>query len=167
MYFPLPSPVGGGASEISKKIRTTYKQSTSRLVSSLRPAQPPPAAQLTLGLRLNGHRDGLWDVSARQGLVASASADGTACLWSAHSGQCLLQYAGHGGSVNSVRFHDDLLLTSSGDCEAHLIRLPADLALQNSNGNGSVVNHGKALDYCSFLLAKPLITTAICRYIRA
>lgn len=43
--------------------------------------------------------------------------DGTACVWSIDSGRCLLQYQGHKGSVNSVRFHPtkDLILTASGD----------------------------------------------------
>lgn len=36
--------------------------------------------------------------------------------------RCLLQYHGHTGSVNSIRFHPlkDLVLTASGDCSAHI-----------------------------------------------
>lgn len=36
--------------------------------------------------------------------------------------RCLLQYQGHAGSVNSIRFHPskDLVLTGSGDCSAHI-----------------------------------------------
>ena len=48
--------------------------------------------------------------------------DGTACIWSMDSGRCLLQYQGHKGSVNSIRFHPakDLVMTASGDCSVHL-----------------------------------------------
>lgn len=48
--------------------------------------------------------------------------DHSACIWSIESGRCLLQYHGHAGSVNSIRFHPlkDLVLTSSGDCLAHI-----------------------------------------------
>ncbi|PSN38487.1 WD repeat-containing protein 37 [Blattella germanica] len=46
----------------------------------------------------------------------------TACIWSIESGRCLLQYQGHSGSVNSIRFHPnrDLVLTASGDQTAHV-----------------------------------------------
>lgn len=72
-----------------------------------------------------GHRDGVWEVSAGrsgQPIIATASADHTARVWGTESGRCLLQYIGHGGSVNSVRFHPsrDLALTASGDCSAHV-----------------------------------------------
>lgn len=48
--------------------------------------------------------------------------DGTACIWSTESGRCLLQYQGHKGSVNSMRFHPvkDLVMTASGDQTCHL-----------------------------------------------
>lgn len=48
--------------------------------------------------------------------------DHTACVWSIENGRCLLQYQGHSGSVNSIRFHParDLVLTASGDCSAHI-----------------------------------------------
>ncbi|KAH9631599.1 hypothetical protein HF086_004366 [Spodoptera exigua] len=46
----------------------------------------------------------------------------TACVWSVEWGKCLLQYTGHTGSVNSIRFHPtrDIALTSSGDNTAHV-----------------------------------------------
>ena len=37
-------------------------------------------------------------------VLATASADQTARVWGLHSGACLLQYHGHQGSVNSVRW---------------------------------------------------------------
>lgn len=48
--------------------------------------------------------------------------DHTACVWSVEWAKCLLQYTGHSGSVNSIRFHPgrDIALTSSGDNTAHV-----------------------------------------------
>lgn len=70
------------------------------------------------------HSDGVWEVSAspNQPLIATASADHHACIWSIDTGRCLLKYEGHNGSVNSIRFHPtkELLLTSSGDGTAHI-----------------------------------------------
>lgn len=70
------------------------------------------------------HSDGVWEVTASTGqpLIATASADHLACIWSIETGRCLLKYEGHGGSVNSIRFHPtkDLLLTASGDNTAHI-----------------------------------------------
>lgn len=60
--------------------------------------------------------------SSSQPLIATASADHLACIWSIDTGRCLLKYEGHSGSVNSIRFHPskDLLLTASGDTTAHI-----------------------------------------------
>ncbi|KOB64453.1 WD repeat-containing protein 37 [Operophtera brumata] len=46
----------------------------------------------------------------------------TACVWSVEWAKCLLQYTGHAGSVNSIKFHPsrDIALTSSGDNTAHV-----------------------------------------------
>lgn len=48
--------------------------------------------------------------------------DHTAKIWDIHSGGCIVQYWGHKGSVNSVRFHpsQDLVVSSSGDQTAHV-----------------------------------------------
>ncbi|XP_071489939.1 WD repeat-containing protein 37-like [Diadema antillarum] len=72
-----------------------------------------------------GHSDGVWEVSVSRGdapLLATASADRTARLWCIETHSCVLQYMGHLGSVNSVRFHpsEPLLLTASGDNTAHV-----------------------------------------------
>ena len=40
-------------------------------------------------------------------VLATASADQTARVWGLHSGACLLQYHGHQGSVNSVRWAEE------------------------------------------------------------
>lgn len=72
-----------------------------------------------------GHRDGVWEVcicKSGQPIIATASADHTARIWGIDSCRCLLQYMGHSGSVNSVRFHPnkELVLSASGDCSAHV-----------------------------------------------
>ncbi|OON23225.1 WD domain, G-beta repeat protein, partial [Opisthorchis viverrini] len=181
-----------GASMLSQRIKQQYKQSTSRLVSSLRQSTghsnvggPPGSSLLPSGSapgpltsagipqpsvgaatstssttcalpmtgsgsqasavvtgsfaghggtwqllnRINAHRDGIWEVTPYRKFVATASADTTVRLWTNDiQMSCLLVYLGHNGSINSVRFRnrDHLLLTSSGEGIAHLIRLPYD-----------------------------------------
>lgn len=58
--------------------------------------------------------------------------DHSACIWSIESTRCLLQYQGHTGSVNSIRFHPakDLVLTGSGDCTAHIWQAALNWDLQ-------------------------------------
>lgn len=48
--------------------------------------------------------------------------DYTARVWNTETGECLLQYTGHSGSVNSIRYHPskDLVLTASGDQTVHI-----------------------------------------------
>ncbi|OQR72621.1 WD repeat-containing protein 37-like, partial [Tropilaelaps mercedesae] len=116
----------GGGSQLTQKIKSTYrlKASTSRIVSSFKTS----ALTCAPVARYLGHRDGVWEVSAPPNsavpVVATASADHTARLWDAESGVCVLQYSGHSGSVNSVRFHpsQQLVLTASGDKTAHIWR---------------------------------------------
>lgn len=119
------------ASQLSQKIKSTYKlkASTSRIVSSFKTS----TVSCQLAVSYFGHRDGVWEVStARSGLmvIATASADHTARLWDIQTGQCIVQYAGHEGSVNSVRFHptQDLLVTASGDQSAHIWRAATSAA---------------------------------------
>ena len=69
---------------------------------------PPALLNCTPLRRYTGHRDGIWEVSVsrmRLPILGTASADHTAIIWGMHSGQALLQYTGHAGSVNSLRFH--------------------------------------------------------------
>ncbi|XP_074034371.1 WD repeat domain 37 [Leptinotarsa decemlineata] len=110
-------------SSSSQKNKTAHKlrAQTSKIVSSFK------APHFACGLikEYVGHKDGIWEVSvARPGVpvMGTASADHTACLWSIESSKCLLQYQGHAGSVNSIRFHPskDLVLTGSGDSSAHI-----------------------------------------------
>jgi len=109
---------------LSQRIKTTYKQSTSKLVSSFRTAAPA----YSMVREFRGHRDGVWEVSVSrsqgQQVIASAAVDHSARIFSIESGHCLMRYTGHRGSVNAVRFHptQDLALTSSGDGTAHIWR---------------------------------------------
>lgn len=111
------------ASQLSQKIKSTYKlkASTSRIVSTFK----APALTCRLTKEYVGHRDGVWEVSCSKhcpSIIATASADHTARIWDIQSGSCILQYWGHKGSVNSVRFHptQDLVLSASGDQTAHV-----------------------------------------------
>ncbi|XP_052824556.1 WD repeat-containing protein 37 isoform X1 [Octopus bimaculoides] len=112
------------ASQISQKIKSTYKVSTSKIVSSFRTA--PTAYNLVR--EYSGHRDGVWEVSVSKAghpVLGTASADHTARIWCIESGVALQQYIGHQGSVNSIRFHpnQDLALTGSGDRTAHIWKM--------------------------------------------
>lgn len=106
----------GGKVKASHKI----KAQTSRIVSSFK-AQ---SVVCTVMREFSGHKDGVWQLAAKVGqpIIGTASADHTACVWGIESGRCLLQYTGHVGSVNSIKFHQnrDLVLTGSGDGTAHI-----------------------------------------------
>lgn len=106
----------GGKVKASHKL----KAQTSRIVSSFK-AQ---SVVCSLVRDFCGHKDGVWQVSTKSGqpIIGTASADHTACIWAIESGRCLLQYQGHTGSVNSIKFHQnkDLVLTGSGDGSAHI-----------------------------------------------
>lgn len=129
------------ASQISQKIKSTYKVSTSKIVSSFRTT---PAAY-SLVREYAGHRDGVWEVSVSKAghpVLGTASADHTARIWCIESGVTMQQYVGHQGSVNSIRFHpnQDLALTASGDRTAHIWKmqftLPSHLEVMKSHSSG-------------------------------
>ncbi|KAL3286820.1 hypothetical protein HHI36_001312 [Cryptolaemus montrouzieri] len=115
--------LGKKLSSASQKSKTAHKlkAQTSKIVSSFK----TPSFNCTLVKDYSGHKDGVWEVSvARPGVpvIGTASADHTAHIWGIESTRNLLQYQGHSGSVNSIRFHPskDLVLTGSGDCTAHI-----------------------------------------------
>lgn len=113
----LKSKLSASGTKAGYKIRAQ----TSRIVSSFKTQSIVSA----LVRDFTGcHSDGIWEVSCstNQPLIATASADHLACIWSIDTGRCLLKYEGHNGSVNSIRFHPtkELLLTSSGDGTAHI-----------------------------------------------
>ncbi|XP_032222358.2 WD repeat-containing protein 37 isoform X2 [Nematostella vectensis] len=113
---------------MSQKLKTTYKASTSKIVSSFKiPNQAAGSVECHRLRGYLGHRDGVWEVSyARHGqaIIATASADRSARLWDVDSGLCLLKYLGHIGSVNSIRFHptEPLVCTASGEGTCHVWR---------------------------------------------
>uniref|UniRef100_A0A2K6QZL3 WD repeat-containing protein 37 n=1 Tax=Rhinopithecus roxellana TaxID=61622 RepID=A0A2K6QZL3_RHIRO len=102
-------------SQLSQKLKTTYKASTSKIVSSFKTTTSRAACQLVK--EYIGHRDGIWDVSVARTqpvVLGTASADHTALLWSIETGKCLVKYAGHVGSA-------------SGDQTAHIWRYAVQL----------------------------------------
>ena len=54
-------------------------------------------------------------------VLATASADQTARVWGLHSGACLLQYHGHQGSVNSVRWAEEGEGEGGGQCDVRAV----------------------------------------------
>uniref|UniRef100_A0A8C3ARF4 WD repeat-containing protein 37 n=1 Tax=Cyclopterus lumpus TaxID=8103 RepID=A0A8C3ARF4_CYCLU len=118
-------------SQLSQKLKTTYKASTSKIVSSFK-ATAGSRAVCQLLKEYVGHRDGIWDLGVTRNppvVLGTASADHSALLWSIETGKCLLRYAGHAGSVNSIKFHptEQMALTASGDQTAHIWRYMVQL----------------------------------------
>lgn len=106
----------------SSKLKASHKlrAQTSRIVSSFK-TQSIVSSNIR---EFDGHKDGVWQVATKPDnpIIGTASADHLACIWSVDTGRCLLQYQGHLGSVNSIKFHTskDLVLTGSGDSTAHI-----------------------------------------------
>ncbi|KAF1372798.1 hypothetical protein PFLUV_G00253610 [Perca fluviatilis] len=127
----LKTKASHSTSQLSQKLKTTYKASTSKIVSSFK-ATAGSRALCQLLKEYVGHRDGIWDLSITRTppvVLGTASADHSALLWSIETGKCLLRYAGHAGSVNSIKFHptEQMALTASGDQTAHIWRYMVQL----------------------------------------
>ncbi|KAM6971408.1 WD repeat-containing protein 37-like [Tautogolabrus adspersus] len=127
----LKTKASHSTSQLSQKLKTTYKASTSKIVSSFK-ATAGSRALCQLLKEYVGHRDGIWDLSVTRTqpvVLGTASADHSALLWSIETGKCLLRYAGHQGSVNSIKFHptEQMALTASGDQTAHIWRYMVQL----------------------------------------
>lgn len=145
--FQTPASGGGGGGGSNPSTKGLYKlrshtnklrAQTNRLMSNLGKGGSP-ALTCTPVRRYTGHKDGIWEVSvSRMGLpiLGTASADHTAMIWGMHSGQALLQYTGHSGSVNSLRFHPnkELVLTASGDGTVHIWQCAVHLYNESSSG---------------------------------
>jgi WD40 repeat protein len=89
----------------------------------------------SLHKQFSGHSDGVWHIAvcpwvneSSETIIASASADRTARIWSAESGREIASLVGHRGSVNSVCFHPSqrLLCSASGDKTCCVWRVPSD-----------------------------------------
>ncbi|XP_072034710.1 WD repeat-containing protein 37-like isoform X2 [Amphiura filiformis] len=103
-------------------LKPKYKSAASKNVFSFKGTGNSPCQFVR---HYRGHRDGVWEVCVSRGdmpLLGTASADRTARLWCIETGACVLEYVGHLGSVNSLRFHptEPLVLTASGDKTAHV-----------------------------------------------
>uniref|UniRef100_A0A8B9NC76 WD repeat domain 37 n=1 Tax=Accipiter nisus TaxID=211598 RepID=A0A8B9NC76_9AVES len=123
----LKTKASHSTSQLSQKLKTTYKASTSKrsysfpgkagrlrnfsvgswevwggdswIVSSFKTTTSRAICQLVK--EYVGHRDGIWDVSVAKTqpvVLGTASADHTALLWSIETGKCLVKYVGHVGS---------------------------------------------------------------------
>ncbi|KAK7881381.1 hypothetical protein WMY93_029790 [Mugilogobius chulae] len=127
----LKAKASHSTSQLSQKLKTTYKASTSKIVSSFK-ATAGSRALCQLQKEYVGHRDGIWDLGVTKCqpvVLGTASADHLALLWSIETGKCVLRYAGHAGSVNSIKFHptEQMALTASGDQTAHIWRFMVQL----------------------------------------
>ncbi|KAK7867581.1 hypothetical protein R5R35_005282 [Gryllus longicercus] len=150
----------------SQKVKTAHKlkAQTSKIVSSFK----GPNVSCSLIREYSGHKDGIWEVAvARPGqpLIGTASADHTACIWSVEAGKCLLQYQGHQGSVNSIRFHPsrDLVLTASGDQTAHVWQAVVTLDQPKGHSSEEELGTGEKDDFCddSLLEGTPTLRTPV------
>uniref|UniRef100_A0A673ZEC5 WD repeat-containing protein 37 n=1 Tax=Salmo trutta TaxID=8032 RepID=A0A673ZEC5_SALTR len=126
----LKAKASHSTSQLSQKLMTTYKASTSKIVSSFKATTSRAVCQILR--EYVGHRDGIWDLAVTRNspvVLGTASADHSAALWSIETGKCLLRYAGHAGSVNSIKFHptEQMALTASGDQTAHIWRYMVQL----------------------------------------
>lgn len=141
--FPSYRSTMGSASKVFtpsgrlKSHTNKLKYQTTKIMSGLK--APGPALTVLAVKRYTGHKDGVWDVAvSRLGLpvVGTVSADHTAKVWGMHSGHCLLEYQGHHGSVNSIRFHPskELVLTTSGDGCAHIWQCAVNMYNESSSG---------------------------------
>uniref|UniRef100_A0AAZ3Q407 WD repeat-containing protein 37 n=1 Tax=Oncorhynchus tshawytscha TaxID=74940 RepID=A0AAZ3Q407_ONCTS len=116
----LKAKASHSTSQLSQKLKTTYKASTSKIVSSFKATTSRAVCQLVK--EYVGHRDGIWDLSVTRTqpvVLGTASADHSAMLWSIETGKCLLKYLGH-ASLSA-------LSTASGDQTAHIWRYTVQL----------------------------------------
>lgn len=77
-----------------------FKSSRRKIASATSRLRNVPSAEATVVRNFSKHNDGVWDVTVPRAatcpysILASASADRTACVWNAKTGQCLTQYQG-------------------------------------------------------------------------
>uniref|UniRef100_A0A6Q2YT97 WD repeat-containing protein 37 n=1 Tax=Esox lucius TaxID=8010 RepID=A0A6Q2YT97_ESOLU len=90
-------------SQLSQKLKTTYKASTSKIVSSFKATTSRAVCQILK--EYVGHRDGIWDLAITRNspvVLGTASADHSAALWSIETGKCLLRYAASGDQTAHI-----------------------------------------------------------------
>uniref|UniRef100_A0A4W5LU34 WD repeat-containing protein 37 n=1 Tax=Hucho hucho TaxID=62062 RepID=A0A4W5LU34_9TELE len=123
----LKAKASHSTSQLSQKLKTTYKASTSKIVSSFKATTSRAVCQLVK--EYVGHRDGIWDLSVTRTqpmVLGTASADHSAMLWSIETGKCLLKYLGHAGS-GVFEASISAMSTASGDQTAHIWRYMVQL----------------------------------------
>uniref|UniRef100_I3KMJ1 WD repeat-containing protein 37 n=1 Tax=Oreochromis niloticus TaxID=8128 RepID=I3KMJ1_ORENI len=143
----LKTKASHSTSQLSQKLKTTYKASTSKIVSSFKATTSRAVCQLVK--EYVGHRDGIWDLSVTRTqpvVLGTASADHSAMLWSIETGKCLLKYMGHQGSGRVRNLFYPFISassTASGDQTAHIwrymVQLPtpqpvADISVSTKSG---------------------------------
>nr|CAD7256369.1 unnamed protein product [Timema shepardi] len=155
-------------SSSSQKVKTAHKlkAQTSKIVSSFK----GPTVSCSLVREFTGHKDGIWEVNvARPGqpIIGTASADHTACIWSIETGRCLLQYQGHTGSVNSIRFHPsrDLVLTSSGDQAAHIWQAAVNWDLPKAHSSEEELDTCEKSEDMEVCEGTPNLRTPLCELV--
>eukprot|EP00118_Oscarella_pearsei_P010518 m.65013 g.65013 ORF g.65013 m.65013 type:complete len:269 (+) comp35289_c0_seq4:36-842(+) len=112
----VPSSCALGGSQFSRRIKTTYRVGTSKVERTMH-FKNSANLDCTIMRDYGGHGDGVWDVDCvrfGQPIIGTASADRKARIWCAETGNCLLEYSEHTGSVNSIRFHPQQLLACTG-----------------------------------------------------
>uniref|UniRef100_A0A8D0A920 WD repeat domain 37 n=1 Tax=Sander lucioperca TaxID=283035 RepID=A0A8D0A920_SANLU len=117
----LKTKASHSTSQLSQKLKTTYKASTSKIVSSFKATTSRAVCQLVK--EYVGHRDGIWDLSVTRTqpvVLGTASADHSAMLWSIETGK-----EGHLGS--DIGFAPSLSSSASGDQTAHIWRYMVQL----------------------------------------
>lgn len=103
------------------------KQVPNHLINNMKSVQN---VNLLIGTASADSTARLWYVNHSQqlnSLQSSPSSVGLSVSNTSTNGFCVQQYCGHNGSVNSLRFHPkfftdatNLILTASGDCQAHV-----------------------------------------------
>uniref|UniRef100_A0A8D0A3I2 WD repeat-containing protein 37 n=1 Tax=Sander lucioperca TaxID=283035 RepID=A0A8D0A3I2_SANLU len=121
----LKTKASHSTSQLSQKLKTTYKASTSKIVSSFKATTSRAVCQLVK--EYVGHRDGIWDLSVTRTqpvVLGTASADHSAMLWSIETGNDIFR-EGHLGS--DIGFAPSLSSSASGDQTAHIWRYMVQL----------------------------------------
>eukprot|EP00960_Hanusia_phi_P009034 260522-Hanusia_phi.AAC.1 len=150
---PSASAAGlGGKESIGEKIKSRglkfmssavgrFKDSSIAVTRVFRQGNDEEAVEWKTVGQLKGHTDGVWSLAASawegrgECLLASASADKSAKIWSAANYQELFTLSGHKGSVNSAKFHrsERVICTASGD---RMWKLPAADAVSSEKDEG-------------------------------
>uniref|UniRef100_A0A674DNW2 WD repeat-containing protein 37 n=1 Tax=Salmo trutta TaxID=8032 RepID=A0A674DNW2_SALTR len=123
----LKAKASHSTSQLSQKLKTTYKASTSKIVSSFKATTSRAVCQLVK--EYVGHRDGIWDLSVTRTqpvVLGTASAGRQLQYIPIYSSKTYYVFL---FPVNSIKFHptEQMALTASGDQTAHIWRYTVQL----------------------------------------